>query len=36
MIYFAEVNEENWQLDLAVSDNQKRYVSLPYLIYARA
>ena len=36
MIHFSEVNEENWRLDLAVSEAQKRYVSSPYRIYARA
>ena len=36
MIHFAEVNEENWRLDLTVSEEQKHYVSSPYLIYARA
>lgn len=36
MIHFAEVNEENWRLDLTVSEEQKHFVSSPHRIYARA
>ncbi len=36
MIHFEEVNEDNWRLDLAVSEEQKHYVSDTYAMYARA
>ncbi len=36
MIHFVDVNEENWRLDLALTEEQKHYVAAPYVMYARA
>ncbi len=36
MIHFEDVNEGNWRLNLSVNDEQKKFVSNTYDMYARA
>ncbi len=36
MLHFVDVDEENWRLELAVSEEQKSYVAPMYVIFARA
>ncbi len=36
MIHFEDINEGNWRLKLSVSDEQKKFVSDTYAMYARA